>query len=429
MELEFDNVVIGAGAAGLLAAWELSLAGRSVAVLEARDRIGGRAHTVTTEGFDMPAEMGAEFVHGNLEATLSLLDKAGIKYYKAGGEFWQKEGNEFQKQGEDVDHFSFINKKLKNIQNDISIEEFVRQYLSGPEEQDMAESLKRYVEGYYAGDTGDASTLTMRKEMTEADEVQYRIEGGYVELMQWLYSQCTERAVRFYLSTPVESIDWSSETVQIKSSGIFITCRQCLCTVPVGVLKRGDIHFLPAIHNNLQAVQKLGFGSVIKILLQFDTPFWKEEKFAGKDLSKMSFVFSDGQIPTFWTYYPKTSAMLAGWCAGPRATALANTSDEELSTMAVESLASLFDMSVTQIRNRLTKVLVGNWPAEQYTMGGYSYDVVGGDEYKKSAQQPLDRKLYFAGEGYFIGIESGTVNAAIRCGREVAHRMISEFKK
>ena len=71
-------IVIGAGAAGLAAAAALVDAGRSVLVLEARERIGGRCLTRRMPGLPAPVELGAEFIHGRPEVTFTLLRKAGI---------------------------------------------------------------------------------------------------------------------------------------------------------------------------------------------------------------------------------------------------------------------------------------------------------------------------------------------------------------
>ena len=77
-QVQADVLVIGAGAAGLAAAAELARAGRSVLVVEARDRVGGRCHTRRLPGIPVPVELGAEFIHGLPEATIGLLRRAGI---------------------------------------------------------------------------------------------------------------------------------------------------------------------------------------------------------------------------------------------------------------------------------------------------------------------------------------------------------------
>ncbi len=74
----FDVLVIGAGAAGLAAADALARAGRSVLVLEARARVGGRCWTRRMAGLEAPVEVGAEFLHGEAKATHALLRRAKI---------------------------------------------------------------------------------------------------------------------------------------------------------------------------------------------------------------------------------------------------------------------------------------------------------------------------------------------------------------
>src|SRR6516162_3325167 len=82
---ESDVIVIGAGAAGLIAAAELIGAGRSVTVLEAGDRIGGRLWTRREPGVAVPIELGAEFIHGHAPFTQSLLERAGTAVIEAAG--------------------------------------------------------------------------------------------------------------------------------------------------------------------------------------------------------------------------------------------------------------------------------------------------------------------------------------------------------
>src|SRR3954464_12826142 len=73
-----DVIIIGAGASGLAAASELLRAGRSVLVLEARDRVGGRCWTRHMPGLEIPVELGAEFIHGEAKVTFALLKQAGL---------------------------------------------------------------------------------------------------------------------------------------------------------------------------------------------------------------------------------------------------------------------------------------------------------------------------------------------------------------
>jgi monoamine oxidase len=71
-----DVLIIGAGAAGLIAALELALAGKSCAIVEARDRAGGRIHTINDARFKLPVEAGAEFIHGKLKDHTGTAEKS-----------------------------------------------------------------------------------------------------------------------------------------------------------------------------------------------------------------------------------------------------------------------------------------------------------------------------------------------------------------
>src|SRR4051812_43136951 len=90
-----DVIIIGAGAAGLMAARELSRSGKSVMILEARNRTGGRIQTLDSIVFSRNVETGAEFIHGNLPVTREILGEAGIDYSSVKGEIWRKRKGQF----------------------------------------------------------------------------------------------------------------------------------------------------------------------------------------------------------------------------------------------------------------------------------------------------------------------------------------------
>src|SRR5438067_12398027 len=101
--IHVDILVIGAGASGLMAAKELSAKGKKVMVLEARNRAGGRIDTLDTKHFSHPAEVGAEFIHGNLELTLGLLKEYNIPYTKVEGSMLRNKNGEWQDTDEAVE--------------------------------------------------------------------------------------------------------------------------------------------------------------------------------------------------------------------------------------------------------------------------------------------------------------------------------------
>ncbi len=83
-----DVLIVGAGAAGLAAARDLSVAGRQVIVLEARGRIGGRIFTHKDPASPIPIELGAEFVHGKSPALWHLAERAHLKLHETSERHW-----------------------------------------------------------------------------------------------------------------------------------------------------------------------------------------------------------------------------------------------------------------------------------------------------------------------------------------------------
>lgn len=423
----FDIIIVGAGAAGLMAAWELSLTGKNVAIIEARERIGGRTHTVHDENFQLPVESGAEFVHGNLELTKLLIKKSKSNDYKVEGEIWQKEDEQLDEQSDFIEDYSALNKKFKELEHDISVADFINNYLQGEKFEETRFTLKNYVEGYYAANTNKASTFALRDELNSSEEVQYRIEGGYIKLMTFLFEQCSNKGCRFFLSNEVKEIHWQKNKVKVVTNNQTIEGKKILVTVSMGVLQQEKIHFSPALPDKISAAKQLGFGPVIKTILQFSDIFWEDETFVKKKVNKLGFIFSKSIIPTWWTQYPKEAAMITGWSGGPHAIEIKNLSDEQIKQKALESLSFIFDVSVEQLNQKLKAWHVANWVNDSYSLGGYSYEVVNGKKFKEIIKQPVEDTIYFAGEGLIDGAEIGTVEAAFVSGRETAHRMIADF--
>jgi monoamine oxidase len=422
----YDVIIVGAGACGLMAAWELSKAGRKTAVLEARDRIGGRIHTLEDSRFDRPVESGAEFVHGKLELTQILLKKAGVPYYELSGSIWQNEEGKLEKQNGFIEDFAGLNKKFKELKQDVPVAEFIEQYLKDDKYEELRFSLKNYVEGYYAGDAEKVSTMALCEELNNSDDEQYRIEGGYQKIMQFLFDECIKTGCSFYLQQPVQRINWQKNNAEVITANQTFFSEYVIITVPVGVLQSETIMFSPSLPQQTEAAKKLGYGPVVKTILQFEKAFWKEREHTnGKDLDKLSFLFSSAIVPTWWTQYPKDSAILTGWSGGPHARKLENLTEEQIVQKALESLSEIFEIEMVHLNTLLKAWHVSNWGKDPLSCGAYSYDVVDGNTAKKILKAPVENTVYFSGEGLFEGPEIGTVEAALVTGRETAFAVIA----
>src|ERR1700716_4695691 len=157
-------VVIGAGAAGLMAARELARAGKRVTILEAQDRCGGRIHPLPAAEFGYPAEGGAEFVHGEAPVTHGLLREAALSLLPIRGTQWTVEDGKFSREESQDPHEAELHKALQELKDDLTVAEFLRRHFAGPEYNRLRHFIERMVEGYDAADPERASILALREE-------------------------------------------------------------------------------------------------------------------------------------------------------------------------------------------------------------------------------------------------------------------------
>src|SRR5215470_4390657 len=98
----WDVVIIGAGVSGLAAAGQLRKSGMSALVLEARDRVGGRAWTRHEPDLSAPIELGAEFIHGRVPETFELLREVGKAALDTSGAHWTLHDGKLVQRTEDI---------------------------------------------------------------------------------------------------------------------------------------------------------------------------------------------------------------------------------------------------------------------------------------------------------------------------------------
>ena len=430
-----DVLIIGAGAAGLMAAYTLSKAGKKVTVLEACNRTGGRIRTLDNTQFFNHAELGAEFVHGDLPVTLSLLNEANIPYYPAGGEMWQYSNGTFSKDAGMIADWPLLMEKLNALKVDMTLDAFLEQHFTGVEFDALKDSVRKYAAGYDTGDPALMSVLSLRNEWQNEDEsAQHRIEGGYCTLISHLVTAIKAAGSFIYLNAPVTHISWMAGNVKATiADGEIHEAAKVIMAIPLGVWQapktaKGVITFEPAIEPQMQALQKMGFGAIIKVLLQFDEAFWEDqvtEELAGHSLTNMDFLFSEEAIPTWWTQAPQHWPLLTGWLGGPAAKAWNDKPAEEILHNSLQSLGNIFNRSTDWLKAHLVASHVANWTADPYIYGSYAYDTVHTTQSLQLLNQPIEEALYFAGEFMYQGAAMGTVEAALTSGRDVAERLIT----
>ncbi|MCD6063899.1 MAG: hypothetical protein K0R82_1810 [Flavipsychrobacter sp.] len=414
MKQDADVIVVGAGAAGLMAARHLAEAGRKVLIVEASDRLGGRINTMFSAGFQNLVEAGAEFIHGELPFTIQLLKEAGISYIPMSGDLLQYNKGEIQEQSDFIEHSQKLEKPLNDLAYDMPVEDFLNNFFSGQEHAEMRNSVTRFVESYEAADAKRASIMAMKGDLTEDDDEQYRVDGGYCRIINYLAEKCEALGCMIRLSDPVREVHWEEGKVKLYTSATTYHAKQVLVTVPITILQalpdsEYAIKFQPSLGRKWQAAKMLGAGMVIKFLLEFKTAFWKQNN----ETKNMAFIFSDETVPTWWTQAPKESTLLTGWLAGPNAGNRKDASEDVLLTDALHSLANIFKLSPAFLKEQLSKWHIANWQQQPFTYCAYSYATVGGHEAAKELNIPEAGTVFFAGEATHVGHAAGTVEAAL----------------
>lgn len=294
-------IIIGAGAAGLMAARSLADAGIAVTLVEARDRIGGRVWTDESWGF--PLEFGASWIHGiNGNPLSAIADKISAASVP-------------------TDYDCRIVRDADGL------------IVAPSDYSDEFEQITA-IEHEYGADIDDLSPCAFREgdQFGGGDAI---LPGGYIKLLETLiggYDIVFERVV--------DSIVIENNAVNVKAGAVRYFGDAALLTVPLGVLKSGAIDFTPPLDSTRQgAINRLGFGLLNKLYLRFDRVFWDiDADIIGYTGQKRGY-FSEWLNIAKFTGEP----VLLGFNASSAAKELEAMTDEQVSEEAMTALRSMYE--------------------------------------------------------------------------------------
>ena len=432
LENRFDVAVIGAGAAGLAAAAELRRSGLSVALIEARDRLGGRVHSLTTHAAALPIELGAEFIHGFPDASWSLLNESRLTAYRVPDQhrFLRQRG----KLEEMPDFWKKIEKVFSRMKTSGSKDRTFAQYLSSRRLSTGMKSLAvSFVEGFHAASIDRVSEFSLARIEKASSRIQgervHRVLEGYGSLLDSLWTRSGPDEGCF-LNTCVSEIHWRKGEVllELKTPQGFalppLRSSQAIVTLPVGVLREpagrsGAVSFHPALPEKEKALRGLEMGPVSKVVLRFRRSFWE-----GRKLDSLGFVHAPGAaFPVWWDSAPVRAPLLTGWAGGPAAQALSFGEGRGVLVAALESLSQILGVDRKCLLGELEAWHFHDWQADPFSRGAYSFVVAGGVGSQERLAKPVENTLFFAGEATQSDGLGGTVDGAlesgIRSGREI----------
>jgi monoamine oxidase len=424
-----DVLVLGGGVSGLAAATRLAHAGCSVRVLEARDRTGGRVHTLRGPDWPVPVDLGAEFIQGCIPELFALAHEAGQPVIELDGQRWLwqagqlSEAEQFQSQNDAV--MARVS-AISSADRDQSFEQVL-----GEVPSPAADQVRMWVQSYDAGDTRRISLQSLIREGDAEDRIQghraFRMTTGYDGIPHALAAELPIERVHIHLETVVTHVRWEPGSVHVEAHAgdrdATFEARRAVIALPLGVLQAGAVTFAPALDDKARDLEGLEMGNVVKLVLAFRERIWNQ-RFA----EELGFLITpDEPFKAWWTGYPLVAPVLVAWAGGPAADALSGLTREQRVERAVAALSPVLGVSVSDLEAQLVATACHDWAADPFARGAYSFVRVGGMRAQAHLAEPVAQTLFFAGEATELQGYQATVHGALFAGRRAATEVLASL--
>jgi len=435
-----DVLVLGAGVSGLAAAARVAQAGYTVRVLEARNRVGGRVHTVRGDGWPVPVDLGAEFVQGRIPALFGLARLAGLPVVELNGTRWLARAGRKTRADRLYHQLDELLSRLPPLPagDDESIEQFLASKVTDKASADVADLVRMWIEAYDAADPGRVSVRSIKRERDAERQIEgyraFRLVTGYVGIPDALQAQIPPERGRVHLETIATDVRWAPGTVAVEARGsrsgsASFTGRRLVVALPLGVLQAGPsdmggVRFTPPLGDKEHAVRGLEMGHVVKLVFAFKERFWEKEF-----PEELGFLTApDEPFRAWWTGYPVFAPILVAWVGGPAANALAGLDRQQRADRALDSLSRLLRVPRAIADDQIVAWDTHDWAADPFARGAYSYVRVGGINAQVVLACPVENTLFFAGEATELAGHQATVHGAIAAGQRAADEVLRSLR-
>ncbi|NJC23286.1 putrescine oxidase [Arthrobacter pigmenti] len=442
-----DVVVIGAGASGLTAATELKKAGLSVAVLEARDRVGGRLWTREIDGAML--EIGGQWVSPDQDALIETLAELGLDTYSryregeslyldAAGAQTRFTGEMFPVSAETEAEMERLIEELDALTAEIGPEEpwahakaqeldrisFARWLEERTDDQEARDNIGMFIAGAMLTKPAHsfsalqavlmAASAGSFTHLVDADFIlDKRVVGGLQQVPLRLAERLGEDV---HLNTPVRTVRWNDDGVTVVSDNVTVHAKRVIMAVPPNLISR--VSFDPPLpRRQHQMHQHLSLGLVIKVHAVYEKPFWREQGLSGTCFSPYQLVHESYDN----TNHGDARGTLVGFISDEHADAVFRLSAEERKQRVLESLAAYYGPEALNPE----VYYESDWGTEEWTRGAYaaSFDLGGLSRYGADQSAPVGPIYFscsdFAAKGY------QHVDGAIRMGRKTAQLILA----
>lgn len=422
------TIVLGAGMAGLAAADRLADQGERVTVLEARGRIGGRIHSVRTwDGATL--DVGASWMRGEENNPLSrLVAEVGARtavFNRSTETAYDPKGRRllFDRHRRNLEDVSLLHEHMYWATVGASPEESMEEGINHAlydvnlvrsRARDATEIVHRLAEADHGADAEEVafSAVAALHEFSGDDVV---FPEGMGQVTDYLARGLDVRLEHVVLS--VSHNDRSASVrVDTPEGEETLTADRVVVTLPVGVLKAGQVDFEPALPVDKQdALERLGNGRLEKLFLRFDEVFWGDAEVI---------VHLGTEEGAWFHWYAGQNVfgqpILVSRNGGNAARFLARMDEAQVVEHAMASLRGMFKKAPDPVDHYLT-----HWMDDPFARGGFSFTAVGsGDGDRTILGDPVGDRVFFAGEATETE-HTATVHGALLSGRREAERILA----
>lgn len=398
-----DVVVVGAGSAGIGAARRLMAEGKSVVVVEAANRIGGRAFT-ESETFGVPYDQGCAWLQGPGGLPhVALAKEKGftlIKHRNAPDAFFVDGRPATRAEKAKYDRaFETLYDKVWRA-GDVPISSVL------PDDLAYSAEAQTWTTMSYGMDMKNVSASDVNA--YEDYKVNYLVREGLGTIVAEL-----GRDVPVKLNTAVSAIDWSGSGVKIETTDGTISAGACIITVSPGVLASGAIRFKPELPSQKQsAIENLPMGLLTKVALQFDG-----ERFGLRDNAWMSYAIPPA-IPAqacYFVTFPTGLDLVVGFLGGEFAWEMANEGAEAAIDFALTEFSNAIG---TDARKHFIRGHMTDWHSNPFTQGAYAAARPGYFSAREALKEPIADRVFFAGEA--VGVPFAALCSGAHLSGEAA---------